>query len=382
MIAKEYEASLKRTLNQAQYLLLILLVGCLQKLQDMRLERIAEALPIPILMESRRKKIQRLLSLATLNIEQIWFPCVKEFLKNSEKYSKNGWIYLAIDRTNWGAINLLTVSLIYDKRAVLVYWEFLDNQGNSSLKAQQRVIEKAISLFEKDKIVVLGDREFCSVTLGKWLRDKGLYFCLRQKKTTNVAEDKQLYRAMKTLGLAPGTSLFLNEVKITKVGGFGEFNLACKWKKTYRGFTTKEPWFILTNLGNIEEAITSYQKRFGIEEMFRDLKSGGYNLEGTNLGKERLSRLLIIVAIAHTSAILQGEEVKKKGIQKYLVRPKSKRTSKRRHSSFYVGQHLHLWVGLQQIYEEIIQELMQISRHRSRNYVVGKRAIELAISVF
>ena len=76
MIAKEYEASLKRTLNQAQYLLLILLVGCLQKLQDMRLERIAEALPIPILMESRRKKIQRLLSLATLNIEQIWFPCV------------------------------------------------------------------------------------------------------------------------------------------------------------------------------------------------------------------------------------------------------------------------------------------------------------------
>lgn len=382
MIAKEYEASLKRTLNQAQYLLLILLVGCLQKLQDMRLERIAEALPIPILMESRRKKIQRLLSLATLNIEQIWFPCVKEFLKNSEKYSKNGWIYLAIDRTNWEAINLLTVSLIYDKRAVLVSWEFLDNPGNSSLKAQQRVIEQAISLFEKDKIVILGDREFCSVTLGKWLRDKGLYFCLRQKKTTNVAEDKQLYREMKTLGLAPGTSLFLNEVKITKVGGFGEFNLACKWKKTYRGFTTKEPWFILTNLGNIEEAITSYQKRFGIEEMFRDLKSGGYNLEGTNLGKERLSRLLIIVAIAHTSAILQGEEVKKKGIQKYLVRPKSKRTSKRRHSSFYVGQHLHLWVGLQQIYEEIIQELMQISRHRLRNYVVGKRAIELAISVF
>jgi hypothetical protein len=34
----------------------------------------------------------------------------------------------------------------------------------------------------------------------------------------------------------------------------------------------------LTNLGSLEEAIKSYQKRFGIEEMFRDLKSGGYNL--------------------------------------------------------------------------------------------------------
>jgi hypothetical protein len=29
--------------------------------------------------------------------------------------------------------------------------------------------------------------------------------------------------------------------------GFGGFNLACKWKKTYGGFKTKEPWFILTN---------------------------------------------------------------------------------------------------------------------------------------
>ena len=68
--------------------------------------------------------------------------------------------------------------------------------------------------------------------------------------------------------------------------------------------------------------------------------------------------------------------------QKCIVRPKSKRTSKRRHSSFYVGQHLHLWVGLQQIHQKTIQELMQISRHRLRNYVVGKRAIELAISGF
>jgi len=79
---------------------------------------------------------------------------------------------------------------------------------------------------------------------------------------------------------------------------------------------------------------------------------------------------------------MQGETIKKQGIQKYLVRPKSKRTSKRRHSSFYVGQHLHLWVGLQQIYEKTIQELMQISRHRLKDYIRGKRAKLLAMSVF
>ena len=350
--------------------------------RSMRLERLAEALPLTILMESRRKKIQRFLNLEILSIEKIWFPCVKEFVKETDKYRKGGCIYLAIDRTNWGGINILTVSLIYDKRAVLIYWEFLGSKGSSNLTVQKRVIEKAISLFSEYKIVILGDREFCSVTLGKWLGEKGLYFCLRQKKTTNVSEDEDLYQEMKNLGLSPGTSLFLKAVNVTKMKGFGGFNLACKWKKTYKGFKTKEAWFILTNLGSLEEAIKSYQKRFGIEELFRDLKSGGYNLEGTNLGVERLSKLLIVTAIAHTSAILQGQELKKKGIQKYIVRPESKRTSKRRHSSFYVGQHLHLWGGLQQMYKKIIEQLMQFSRHRLKDYIRGRRAIELALSTF
>jgi hypothetical protein len=71
MLAKEYETVLKEHLTMAQFLLLILLVECLQKIRDMRLERLAEALPLKILMESRRKKIQRFLSLEMLSIEKI-----------------------------------------------------------------------------------------------------------------------------------------------------------------------------------------------------------------------------------------------------------------------------------------------------------------------
>jgi hypothetical protein len=87
---------------------------------------------------------------------------------------------------------------------------------------------------------------------------------------------------MRELGLSPGTQLFLNDVNITKEQGFGQFNLAGKWKKTYGGFQTKEPWYILTNFGDLETAIIAYQKRFDIEEMFRDFKSGGYSLEGSH----------------------------------------------------------------------------------------------------
>ncbi len=88
---------------------------------------------------------------------------------------------------------------------------------------------------------------------------------------------------MRELGLSRGTKLFLNDVNITKEQGCVPFNLAGKWKKTYRGFPTKEPWYILTNFEDLETAIIAYQKRFDIEEMFRDFKSGGYSLEGSQL---------------------------------------------------------------------------------------------------
>ncbi len=42
------------------------------------------------------------------------------------------------------------------------------------------------------------------------------------------------------------------------------------------GCVVKEGWFILTSLGSLTSAIAAYQKRMGIEEMFRDYKSGGY----------------------------------------------------------------------------------------------------------
>jgi hypothetical protein len=38
--------------------------------------------------------------------------------------------------------------------------------------------------------------------------------------------------------------------------------------------------------------------------MFRDFKSGGYSLEGSQLAPQYLSKLIIVIAIAYTSATL------------------------------------------------------------------------------
>jgi hypothetical protein len=327
-----------------------MIVGTLQILKQAKLEILAEALPIPILFESRRKKLKRFLKLEILKIERIWFPCLKEMLKQPERFTIKGLVYMVIDRTSLGAINILMVSLIYDKRARAIYWEILDKKGSSNLEEQKRVLAKILTVLSGHKIVVLGDREFCSVSLGRWLQEQSGYFCLRQKQSTNVKTKEGVYQEMRGLGLSPGTKLFLHDVNMTKERGFGQFNLAGKWKKTYRGFPTKEPWYILTNLGDLETAIMADQKRFDIEEMFRDFKSGGYSLEGSQLAPQYLSKLIIVIAIAYTSATLQGKKIKDMGIQKYVTRPEKRYKCQRRHSSFYVGQDLYHWLGLHQMF--------------------------------
>lgn len=63
-------------------------------------------------------------------------------------------------------------------------------------------------------------------------------------------------------------------------------------------------------------ALTGYQRRFGIEEMFRDFKSGGYNLEGTAVRGQRLIGLILIITLAYSSATMSGEKIKRQGVVK------------------------------------------------------------------
>ena len=56
MIPSIYQSPLRTHLSERDYSLLALVVTILQTIRDVRLETIAEALPLPILFESRRKK--------------------------------------------------------------------------------------------------------------------------------------------------------------------------------------------------------------------------------------------------------------------------------------------------------------------------------------
>jgi hypothetical protein len=74
-----------------------ILVELLQKERGITLERLATLFPQPILFESRRRNLQRFLSLPQLTPQAMWFSIIKQWLKRQHKRGK--MLPIVIDRT-------------------------------------------------------------------------------------------------------------------------------------------------------------------------------------------------------------------------------------------------------------------------------------------
>ncbi|MCL1475791.1 hypothetical protein LAY57_34800 [Argonema antarcticum A004/B2] len=65
-----------------------------------------------------------------------------------EKMNLLPLFYTAIDRTQWGLINLIVVSLIYEKRAIPIYFEILPKLGNTNSSKQIEVLFLSIAVIK------------------------------------------------------------------------------------------------------------------------------------------------------------------------------------------------------------------------------------------
>jgi len=380
MLPTFYQICWEHQLKQTQYLTLQILVFLLQAHKHVSIERLATVMPYPVLFESRRRGIQRFLMLPILNVETLWFPIIKYIVRTYIKSTKV--LTLTIDRTQWRDKNIFVISLIWEQRAIPVFWQILPKRGSSNLSEQQRLISPALSLFKKYKIIILGDREFGSVKLAKWLCERKVKFALRVKQERYIKEEGQDYRRLSDLGLIPGTGFYLAGVQVTKQKGFDKFDVAGYWQRKYRCKSLDEPWYLLTNLGNLTSAISAYKRRSGIEAMFKDCKTGGYNLEKSHAADKRLMNLILIIAIAYSCAVIGGRRIKNIGIQKYIGRLKEFKRISRRHSSFWIGLYGQLWIGGMEFCNELVSKLMQLRRNKLPNFQKGLRAAALIQAYF
>src|SRR6476620_5351833 len=127
MLPSFYHEFLQKYLTPAQLLTLQMLVWLLQSQKEVRIERLAATLQLPILQSSRRRHIQRFLQIKELSILVLWFPLVKEAI--SRQLKAGSQLIIALDRTQWKEYNVLMVSAIVQKRTSPICSTLLDKQG-------------------------------------------------------------------------------------------------------------------------------------------------------------------------------------------------------------------------------------------------------------
>jgi hypothetical protein len=112
-----------------------------------------------------------------------------------------------------------------------------------------------------------------------------------------------------------------------------------------------------------------------------DCKTGGYDLEGTSLKGNRLINMILLMTLAYMEAIFQGTELRKKQVQKYVLRRKEPKKRYRRRSTFGCGLDGEKWVNYLEQYSEEVEELMKLTPNKRRFYEQGMRAATLIRSI-
>ena len=116
--------------------------------------------------------------------------------------------------------------------------------------------------------------------------------------------------------------------------------------------------------------------------MFKDCKTGGYNLEGSKASSDRLVRLILLIALAMTSAWLQGQRTLLQRQQTYVCRLQEKGRTRKRHSSFWIGLYGQNWIVAFHECQVWVEELISSIRNKQRFYQRGLKALSLIQQAF
>lgn len=265
---------------------------------NVRLSKLSLKLNPTIKQESNYRNLQRFFQKYQIKYEE-YARLVISSLPRTERF------YVVIDRTNWKygktKINILMLGIIYKNNAIPLFWEMLDKEGSSCTSERKQILQKAIEILGKDRIIaILADREFIGVEWFKYILSSGIEFHIRVpkqiKKGSVLSKDKKsvnnLFRYLPQMGK-------LDYPKEVIILGY---RLLVSGMKSKNG----EYCVVVSSKNNID-SLGKYQKRWTIESMFGAFKSRGFNLEDTHLRElQRIKKMILVVSIAYFWSILVG----------------------------------------------------------------------------
>jgi len=281
--------------------------------KSLQVGQIITALPLDGARDSLKKRVQRFLKNEGVTVDDYYQPLAQRILRRL--VAGGARVHLTLDRTEWGAFNILYVCVGWRGRALPLLWRMLA-RGASSFAEQEELLAVVASWLPPGaRVLLLGDREFGTGVLAQWALQQGWGVCLRLRAHEYVRRAGTLHFEMLPLVL-PGERCFWPRVAFTQKHAVANLNLAMYWAPS-----AAEPWYLITTEATGKLACQSYTKRFRIEEMFKDFKNNGrgFGLELTGVRHpDRLARLLLALALVYTWLLLWGAYVIASGQQKLV----------------------------------------------------------------
>ncbi|GAK49123.1 putative transposase [Candidatus Moduliflexus flocculans] len=287
------------------------LTACLLEGTTAHLTALAEALPdVDTDHMAKEQRTRRVLSHSRLS-PTLFLPVFVQLLR--PVLATLPEVVLSMDRTHWKKrkrhINILMVSVHFQARAIPVFWRVLDRAGNSAFEHWKTVLTPVMTEFQahawlaKPPLIMTADRECASPQLAEWLKTTyHVESVLRLKRREYLCDQAQEITLADVLRFFPqGDTRYYPHVTVTKTSQF-LVNVTITWSPD-----AEEPLLLIATFEGAGLGIMRYHCRFGIEAMFKDQKSNGFDVEQTRVtDSKRIETLLIFTTLAHIFCTTEG----------------------------------------------------------------------------
>lgn len=247
--------------------------------------------------KSKERYVSRLLANRLIDphtVMQGFIPEIAALLS-----AKGATLVLMMDQSKISdGFECLMVSLRLETRAIPVAWAVKATEGGVGFDVQKPLLDKVKAMMPAGiNILLAGDRFYGTAALVEWCQQQGWDYRLRLKDNNILHhEGGQITtgEAAKA-GIAALLNARFNDKNVTT-------HIGILHEKGH-----KEPWIIAMSQTPSKARVLDYGMRWGIEPMFSDVKSRGFNITKTQLiHPDRIERLILVLTLALYWAVSTG----------------------------------------------------------------------------
>lgn len=266
---------------------------------------------------SRATRLRRFLGNPGVTVRTYYEPLLTSLLRAVVGQQ----LVLIVDMTVVGPWHrALVVAMAYRGRALPLAWSVhRGTRGNLPIRATLTLLDYLYQLLPFGlEVTLLGDGDFRSSDLLRWLQQREWHYVIHQRGQVTVQlVGRSEWVALGQIPIQQGETQALGWLWIAKTNPFGPTWLLLHWAKG-----EEEPWLLVSDRADAPTVLRLYRKRSYIEAMFGDMKQRGFDLEKTRLARpERIERLLLAIAMAYVWLMALGSWVVKNGYRRHIDRP-------------------------------------------------------------